>query len=163
MRRAKAGEAAAMADGVIAEVHAFLAPEAAVLPASASCRRHSWRLSLATRSALASELERSPRTLSVGSRSPAASSRADRELAPAVVRAITRMAYAAGVSGGAAAGGGRSEVKRRRAGASRVEPRTESPSEAAQPKGNPAQRLPLMSHVVPGNADDPAGMRMWRG
>jgi hypothetical protein len=30
-------------------------------------------------------------------------------------------------SGGAAAGGGRSEVKRRRAGASRAEPRTESP------------------------------------
>jgi hypothetical protein len=44
------------------------------------------------------------------------------------------------VSGGAAAGGGRSEVKRSRAGPSHGEPRTESPSEAAQPKGDPAQR-----------------------
>ena len=36
-------------------------------------------------------------------------------------------------SGGAAAGGGRSEVKRSRAGSPHGEPRTESPSEAAQP------------------------------
>jgi hypothetical protein len=37
------------------------------------------------------------------------------------------------VPGIAAAGGGWSEVKRRRAGSPRVEPRTESPSEAAEP------------------------------
>ena len=36
--------------------------------------------------------------------------------------------------GEAAAGGGRSEVKRSRAGSPHGEPRTESPSEAAQPK-----------------------------
>ena len=36
-------------------------------------------------------------------------------------------------TGVAAAGGGRSEVKRRRAAASHGEPRTESPSEAAEP------------------------------
>src|SRR3990172_7387382 len=49
-----------------------------------------------------------------------------------------RMAHAAGGSGGAAAGGGRSEVKRSRAGPPHGEPRTESPSEAAQPKRGPA-------------------------
>jgi hypothetical protein len=43
-------------------------------------------------------------------------------------------AYVAGGSGVAAAGGGRSEVKRSRVGSSNGEPQTESPSEAAQPR-----------------------------
>src|SRR3990172_3120868 len=43
------------------------------------------------------------------------------------------------LTGGAAEGGGRSEVKRRRAGPSRGEPRAEPPSEAAKP-GAPALR-----------------------
>jgi adenine-specific DNA glycosylase len=44
-------------------------------------------------------------------------------------------AHATGGSGRAAAGGGRSEVKRSRAGSPHGEPRTESPSETAQPEG----------------------------
>jgi hypothetical protein len=57
--------------------------------------------------------------------------------APSVVGGIPRAGCGfvpvAGGSGGAAAGGGRSEVKRSRVGSSNGEPRTESPSEAAQP------------------------------
>ena len=55
-------------------------------------------------------------------------------------REDTRKAHATGGSGGAAAGGGRSEVKRSRAGSPHGEPRTESPSEAAQPKGESRRR-----------------------
>jgi Tfp pilus assembly protein PilF len=52
------------------------------------------------------------------------------------------------MSGGAAAGGGRSEVKRSRAGPTHGEPRTESPSEAAQPEEGPAQRLPALAALL---------------
>jgi hypothetical protein len=104
-------------------------------PTSTSCRLHSWRLFLALRSALASELEPSLRTLSVGSRSPAAASRVDRERDCCCGKRPKRKAHAAGEFGGAAAGGGRSEVKRSRAGPPHGEPRTESPSEAAKPMG----------------------------
>ena len=44
-----------------------------------------------------------------------------------------RKAHATGGSGGVAAGGGRSEVKRSRAGSPHGEPRTESPPRRAQP------------------------------
>src|SRR5659263_6386 len=47
-----------------------------------------------------------------------------------------RAPHRAVAPGGAAAGGGRSEVKRSRAGSPHGEPRTESPSEAAQPRGS---------------------------
>jgi hypothetical protein len=59
-----------------------------------------------------------------------------------------RKAHAAGWSGGAAAGGGRSEVKRSRAGPPHGEPRTESPSEAAQPKGEPRRLSDLRERYL---------------
>src|SRR5660398_71110 len=56
------------------------------------------------------------------------------------IRKTARKAHATGGPGGVAAGGGRSEVKRSRAGSPHGEPRTESPSEAAQPKGESRRR-----------------------
>ena len=58
-----------------------------------------------------------------------------RNTLPGVPRSVRLEGHATGESGGTAAGGGRSEVKRSRAGSPHGEPRTESPAEAAPPKG----------------------------
>jgi hypothetical protein len=60
-----------------------------------------------------------------------------------------KKACTTGGTGGAAAGGGRSEVKRSRAGSPHGEPRTESPSEAAQPKGKGCIPTPVRN-ALPG-------------